>query len=136
MFDKLLSKSYLHKTLRVLSWISRFLRNARKHRLKRLLATNKQHVGIEMFKINQTQPRVKVCEKRLYQCFSRIQSESSYFYHQGDSSSKLVQEAHILTIRGKVKGVDIITYMQNFTSLTLTKSFYTGVYCGFKRISF
>ena len=79
---------------------------------------------------------MKVCEKRLYQCFSGIQSESSYFYLQGDSSSKLVQEAHTLTICGKIKDVDIITYMQNFTSLTLTKSFYTGVYCGFKRISF
>ena len=41
MFDKLLSKFSLLKTLRVLSWISRFLSNSRKDRLKGPLTTNK-----------------------------------------------------------------------------------------------
>ena len=40
MFDKLLSKFSLLNTLRVLSWISRFLSNSRKRRLKGPLTTN------------------------------------------------------------------------------------------------
>ena len=40
IFDKLLSKFSLLKTLRVLSWMSRFLSNSRKHRLKGPLTTN------------------------------------------------------------------------------------------------
>ena len=39
MFDKLLPKFSSLKTLRVLSWISGFLSNSRKHRLKGQLTT-------------------------------------------------------------------------------------------------
>ena len=83
MFDKLLSKFSLLKTLRILSWISRFLSNTRKHRLKGPLTTNEllkqrkliirkvklQYCDTESFKINQKQLNVKVSEEGLYRCF-------------------------------------------------------------------
>ena len=40
MFDKLLSKSLLPKTLRILSWINHFLSYSRKHKMKDKLTTN------------------------------------------------------------------------------------------------
>ena len=67
MFDKLLSKLFLLKTVRVLSWVSRFLSNSRKSRLKDTLTSNElfkerkliiwkiqlQYRVTETFKINQ-----------------------------------------------------------------------------------
>ena len=93
MFDKLLSKFSLLKTLRILSWISRFLSNTRKHRLKGPLTTNEllkqrkliirkvklQYCDTESFKINQKQLNVKVSEEGLYRCFGIIQSELPLF---------------------------------------------------------
>ena len=66
MFDTLLSKFSLLKTLRVLSWISRFLSNSRNDRLKGPLTTNElmkqrkliirkvqlQYSNTQAFKIN------------------------------------------------------------------------------------
>ena len=117
MFDTLLSKSSLLKTLKVLSWINRFLSNARKHRLKGQLTTIElwkqrkpiiikvqlQYVGIKTFNTTQKQLRVKVSEVGLYQCFSRIPGELSYFYPQGvGSSRKISTRSSYLTIHGGV----------------------------------
>ena len=110
MFDRLLSKSSLLKTLRVLSWINRFLSNARKHRLKGLLTTIElwkqrkpiiikvqlQYVGIKTFNTTQKQLRVKVSEVGLYQCFSRIRGEPIFIPKESVLAEKLVQEPHIL----------------------------------------
>ena len=93
IFDKLLSKFLLLKTLRVLRWISRFLSNSRKHSLKGPLTTNEllkqrkliirkiqlQYVDIETFKINKKHLHVKVSEEGLYQCFGRIQGKRPIF---------------------------------------------------------
>ena len=113
MFVKLLPKFLFLKTLRVLSWVSRFLSNSRKHRLTGSLTTNEllkqrklimkkvqlQCTDTETFKINRKQLNVKVNEEGFYQCFGRMQDEHPIFISKDSIlSEKLVKEAHILTI--------------------------------------
>ena len=117
MFHKLLSKALLLKTLRVLSWISRFLSNLRRDRFKGPLTTNElltqrkliitkvelQYCDTETFKINQKQFNVKVGGQRLYQCFIRVQGEHPIFIPKGSFlAEELVEEAYILTIHGEM----------------------------------
>ena len=116
MFDTLLSKFSLLKTVRVLSWISRFLSNSRNDRLKGLLTTNElmkqrkviirkvqlQYSDTQAFKINQKLLNVKVSEEGLYHYFGRIQGEHPIFIpKESVLAEKLVEEAHILTIHGR-----------------------------------
>ena len=117
MFHKVLSKFLLLKTLRVLSWISRFLSNLRRDRLKGPLPTNElltqkkliitkvelQYCDTETFKINKKQFNVKVGEERLHQCFIRIQGEHPISIPKGSVlAEELVEEARILTIHGEM----------------------------------
>ena len=103
--------------MRVLSWISHFLRNSRTHRLKGLLTTNEllkqrkliigkvqlQYSDTEMLKTNQKQLNVKVNEEGLDQCFGRIQGEHPILIpKESVLPDKLVEEAHILTINAGV----------------------------------
>ena len=112
MFDKLLSKILLHITLRVLSWISRFLSKSRKHRVKSPLTTNELWKRRKLIvrkvqlylNVNKKQSNMKVREEGLYQCFDRIQGEYAIFIpKESILAKKLVDEAHILTIHGGVR---------------------------------
>ena len=143
MFDKLSSKFSLLKTLIVLRWISRILSNSKKHRLKGRLTTNEllkqrkpiirkvRYCDTGTFKINKKQRNVKVSEKGLYQCFGRIQSEHPILIpKESVPAEKLVEEAHILTIRvgvtltmAKIRSEYWIPRLQELVKKTIKKSY-------------
>ena len=103
------------KTLRILSWIKRFLSNRKKQQVRSPLTSSKTEYRRE-FLIKEEQRRYSKCEKfelskqqlnlilseeGLYRCYSGIQGEYPIFVpRESKLAEKLIEEAHIQPIRG------------------------------------
>ena len=115
IYDKLLVKYPMLKTLRILSWIKRFLSNCKKQQVRSPLTSSKTEYRRE-FLIKEEQHRYSKCEKfelskqqlnlilseeGLYRCYGGIQGKYPIFVpRESKLAEKLIEEAHIQPIRG------------------------------------
>ena len=106
------------KTVRILSWIKRFLTNCKKQQERGPLTSSEIENQIE-FLIEEEQHRYSKCEKfelskqqlnlilseeGLYRCYGGIQGEYPIFVpRESKLAEKLIEEAHIQTIHGGVQ---------------------------------
>ena len=105
------------KTLRILSWIRRFLTNCKKQQVRgpltsseienqrEFLIKEEQHrySKCEKFELSQQRLNLKLSQEDLYMCYGRIQREYPTFVpRESKLVEKLVEEAHIQTIHGGV----------------------------------
>ena len=115
--DTLLNKFTLLKTLRILSWINRFLSNWRKTRVsgpltaekvlvqRKFLIKREQNLysNTKNFEISRQQLNLKMNQEGIYECHGRIQGDYPVFIpHKSVLAEKLVEEAHLQTIHGGV----------------------------------
>ena len=115
--DTLLNKFTLRKTLRILSWINRFLNNCRKSKVSGLPTDDKVLVqrkffikreqnlysNKENFEISRQQLNLKMNQEGIYECHGRIQGDYPVFIpNKSLLAEKLVEEAHLQTIPGGV----------------------------------
>ena len=100
----------LLKTLRILSWIKRFLISCKKQQLpgpltsreteyqREFLIMEEQHQynKCEKFELSQQQFNLKLSEEGLYKSYGRIQGEYPIFApRESKLAAKLVEEAHV-----------------------------------------
>ena len=115
--DTLLNKFTLHKTLRILSWVNRFIHNCRKNKIsgpltteevlvqKKLLIKREQnkYSETESFRNCKQQLNLKINREGIYECQGRIQGDYPIFIpNKSILAEKLVEEAHLQTIHGGV----------------------------------
>ena len=112
----------LHKTVKILSWINRFLNYYRKSKVsgpltadkvlvqKKFLIKREQNLysNTENFKISRQQLNLKMNQEGIYKCHGRIQGDCPVFIpNKSVLTEKLVEEAHLQTIH---RGVTLIIY--------------------------
>ena len=119
-FDEMLEKHTFWRTVRISSWVTRFLRNCRCSKLARIggpLTTAETAKQVTWW-IKREQERYSVTEKFLedqqrlnlqkndegiYECRGRIQGTFPvYLPPKVSLSEKMVQDAHIITLHGRV----------------------------------
>ena len=93
VIDTFLNKFTLHKTLRILSWINRFLNNCRKSKVSGLLTADKVVVqrkflikreqnlysNTKNFEISKQQRNLKLTQEGIYECHGCIQGDYPLF---------------------------------------------------------
>ena len=115
--DTLLNKFTLRKTLRILSWINRFLSNCRKTKVsgpltaekvlvqRKFLIKREQNLysNTNNFEISRQQLNLKMNQEGIYECYGPIQGDYPVFIpNKSVLAEKLVEEAHLQTIHGGV----------------------------------
>ena len=115
--DTLLNKFTLRKTLRILSWINRFLNYCRKSKVSGLLANEKAFVQrnflikrgqnlynkTKNFEISRQQLNLKTNQEGIYECHGLIQGDYPVFIpNKSVLVEKLVEEGNLQTIHGGV----------------------------------
>ena len=114
--DTSLNKFTLRKTLRILSWINRFLNSCKKSKVsgpltdkvlvqKKFLIKREQNLysNTENFKISRQQLNLKMNQEGIYKCDALIQGDYTVFIpNKSVLTEKLVEEAHLQTIYGGV----------------------------------
>ena len=115
--DTLLNKFTVRKTLRILSWVNRFLNNCRKSKVsspliadkilvqRKFLIKREQNLysNTENFEISRQQLNRKMNQEGIYEYHGRIQGDYPVFIpNKSLPAEKLVEEAHLQTIHGGV----------------------------------
>ena len=115
--DTLLNKFTLRKTLRILSWINRFLSNCRKTKVscpltaekvlvqRKFLIKREQNLysNTKNFEISRQQLNLKMNEEDIYECHGLIQGDYPVFIpNKLVLAETLVEEAYFQTIHGGV----------------------------------
>ena len=112
-FDSVLEKVTLSKYLRIMSWISRFLKNCRKMIVRGPLTTNEIEQQliwtVKMAQLHnvseeyQASLNLQINEKGLYECRGRIQGDYPLFIPSKHLlAEKIVGQAHEDTLHGGV----------------------------------